>query len=53
MSVDLHCHSSISDGALAPADVVRRAAARGVTMLALTDHDHLGGLAEAARAADG
>ncbi len=51
MSVDLHCHSSISDGALAPADVVRRAAARGVTMLALTDHDHLGGLAEAARAA--
>jgi len=49
--VDLHCHSNVSDGALAPADVVRRAAARGIEMLALTDHDHLGGLAEAAQVA--
>lgn len=47
MSVDLHCHSNISDGKLAPADVVRRAAARGVDLLALTDHDQLDGLAEA------
>lgn len=47
MNADLHCHSTASDGALAPAEVVRRAAARGVTLLALTDHDQLGGLAEA------
>ncbi len=50
--VDLHCHSNVSDGALAPADVVRRAAARGIETLALTDHDHLGGLAEAAQMAE-
>lgn len=47
MSIDLHCHSYISDGALAPAEVVRRAHANGCTLLALTDHDHTGGLAEA------
>ncbi len=49
--VDLHCHSSASDGLLPPADVVRRAAGNGVGLLALTDHDTLGGLAEARQAA--
>src|SRR5471030_1820724 len=44
---DLHCHSTASDGLLAPAEVVRRAAANGVDVLALTDHDELRGLAEA------
>jgi len=48
---DLHCHSTHSDGLLQPAEVVRRAAARGVDVLALTDHDELSGLAEAADAA--
>jgi predicted metal-dependent phosphoesterase TrpH len=48
---DLHCHSTISDGTLAPAEIVRRAAANGVTVLALTDHDELAGLAQAADAA--
>jgi 3',5'-nucleoside bisphosphate phosphatase len=48
---DLHCHSTRSDGLLSPADVVRRAAARGVHVLALTDHDELAGLAEAREAA--
>jgi predicted metal-dependent phosphoesterase TrpH len=48
---DLHCHSTCSDGLLAPAEVVRRAAARGVDVLALTDHDELQGLAEARSAA--
>jgi 3',5'-nucleoside bisphosphate phosphatase len=48
---DLHCHSTISDGMLAPAEVVRRAAANGVSALALTDHDELAGLAEATAAA--
>lgn len=45
--IDLHCHSNISDGALSPAEVVRLAHANGCTMLALTDHDHTGGLSEA------
>ncbi len=48
---DLHCHSTCSDGLLSPADVVSRAASRGVDVLALTDHDQLAGLAEAAEAA--
>lgn len=51
MNVDLHCHSTVSDGWLEPAAVVHRAAANGVDMLALTDHDELGGLEEAERAA--
>lgn len=44
---DLHSHSTFSDGLLAPAALVARAAARGVDVLALTDHDGVGGLAEA------
>ncbi len=52
MKADLHCHSTVSDGLLAPAEVVRRAHANGVDMLALTDHDELGGLAEAKAEAD-
>ncbi|MCE2028949.1 PHP domain-containing protein [Sessilibacter corallicola] len=36
---DLHCHSTCSDGALSPADVVKRAHAQGVQCLAITDHD--------------
>lgn len=51
LCIDLHCHSTASDGALAPADLVARAAEKGVTHLALTDHDTLNGLPEAARAA--
>ncbi|MBU0753283.1 MAG: PHP domain-containing protein [Gammaproteobacteria bacterium] len=47
MNADLHCHSTVSDGLLAPAAVVRRAHGNGVELLALTDHDELGGLAEA------
>lgn len=44
---DLHCHSTASDGALSPADLVLRAQRQGVTTLALTDHDTTAGLAEA------
>lgn len=47
MNVDLHCHSTVSDGALSPAELVRRAGRNGVDVLAVTDHDHLGGLDEA------
>jgi predicted metal-dependent phosphoesterase TrpH len=48
---DLHCHSTSSDGLLAPAAVVQRAASRGVEVLALTDHDDVSGIAEARVAA--
>lgn len=44
--IDLHTHSTHSDGSLTPAELVRRAAAAGVAVLALTDHDTVGGLAE-------
>lgn len=50
--VDLHCHSLASDGSLAPADVVARAAQKGVTTLALTDHDTTDGFEEASIAAE-
>lgn len=48
---DFHCHSTISDGLLPPAEVVRRAANNGVTWLSLTDHDDISGLAAAAEEA--
>jgi predicted metal-dependent phosphoesterase TrpH len=50
LNVDLHCHSTISDGTLLPAAVAARAKANGVDVWALTDHDEIGGIA-AARAA--
>ncbi len=49
--IDLHLHSRASDGSLTPTDLVQLAAARGVRLLALTDHDSLDGLAEAGTAA--
>ena len=48
---DLHCHSTCSDGRLTPTELVERAADKGVTHLALTDHDTVMGLAEAGDAA--
>jgi 3',5'-nucleoside bisphosphate phosphatase len=45
--IDLHSHSNASDGTDAPAKVIRRAAAAGVDVLALTDHDTQAGIAEA------
>ncbi|MCB1790948.1 MAG: PHP domain-containing protein [Gammaproteobacteria bacterium] len=45
---DLHAHSTASDGTLAPAELMRRAQAAGVGVMALTDHDTLAGLDEAA-----
>lgn len=47
---DLQSHSNHSDGALAPAEVVASAAAAGVTLLALTDHDAVDGVGEALEA---
>ena len=45
--IDLHCHSTASDGLLAPSEVVRFAAAKELSAIALTDHDTTAGLAEA------
>ena len=50
--VDFHTHSHFSDGVLAPAELVERARARGVSTLALTDHDTTAGLAAARAACD-
>lgn len=50
--IDLHTHSNASDGALSPADLVRHASREGLKALALTDHDTVGGIAEAAAEAD-
>ena len=51
MKFDLHCHSTCSDGTYAPTEVVQRAHAAGVNVLALTDHDTLAGIDEARAAA--
>lgn len=51
MVADLHCHSRYSDGVEPPAELVRSAAAAGLSVLALTDHDSLEGVSEARAAA--
>jgi predicted metal-dependent phosphoesterase TrpH len=51
-NIDLHTHSNRSDGSLTPAELVQRAAAAGVEVLALTDHDTVAGLPEAQAEAD-
>jgi hypothetical protein len=52
LNADLHSHSTVSDGTLSPRDLVLRAAEQGVGLFSLTDHDELGGLAEAAACAE-
>lgn len=52
MPYDLHTHSTASDGTTSPGEVVRAAAAAGLTGLALTDHDTGAGLVEAAAATE-
>jgi 3',5'-nucleoside bisphosphate phosphatase len=47
LNADLHCHSTVSDGLLTPAEVVRRARENGVELFSLTDHDEIDGLPEA------
>lgn len=49
--IDLHCHSTASDGSLAPAEVVRIAKESGVSAMSLTDHDTVAGNREAAEEA--
>ena len=50
MRIDLHTHSNASDGTDTPAELVRNAAAAGLDVVALTDHDTVSGHAEAAAA---
>lgn len=50
-NADLHCHSIVSDGTLTPEALAARAAANGVELWALTDHDEIGGQQRAAAAA--
>lgn len=48
--IDLHCHSTASDGTFTPAELVRAGAAAGLDVMAITDHDTTGGWDEAAAA---
>lgn len=50
MIFDLHCHSNFSDGVLSPEDLVARAKSRGVSVLAITDHDTIAGVEIAQKA---
>jgi predicted metal-dependent phosphoesterase TrpH len=52
LKVDLHCHSNVSDGVLAPAAVAAYARKSGVDVWALTDHDEVGGIKAARTAAN-
>lgn len=51
-TIDLHVHSTASDGSLSPEAVVRRALGAGLSAIALTDHDTLGGIPEALAAGE-
>jgi predicted metal-dependent phosphoesterase TrpH len=48
--IDLHCHSTASDGTLTPAELVAAGARAGLDVMAITDHDTTGGWAAAAAA---
>jgi 3',5'-nucleoside bisphosphate phosphatase len=49
--IDLHLHTTTSDGRLSPTELVARVAAAGIAVMSVTDHDTVGGLDEARRAA--
>jgi predicted metal-dependent phosphoesterase TrpH len=51
MLIDLHTHSTASDGSFTPSQLIKEAGKRGLSAIALTDHDTVGGLDEAARTA--
>ena len=53
MSVDLHIHSTMSDGTLTPEEIVREACQKKLTVIAITDHDTVAGVRPALRAAEG
>ncbi|CEK10887.1 PHP domain-containing protein [Legionella hackeliae] len=49
--IDLHCHSNFSDGVLSPSELLQKAIASNIKVLALTDHDTIAGLIELHQAA--
>ncbi|HNT05780.1 MAG TPA: PHP domain-containing protein [Anaerolineae bacterium] len=51
--IDLHVHTSASDGEYSPTEIVQQALESGLLAIAITDHDTLGGIAEAQAAAQG
>lgn len=51
--IDLHMHSTFSDGSLTPEELLKEAATLGLSAIALTDHDTTGGLSRFVKAADG
>jgi predicted metal-dependent phosphoesterase TrpH len=50
MRIDLHTHSTVSDGTATPTEVIKAADGAGLNVVALTDHDTTSGWAEAAAA---
>ncbi len=50
--IDLHCHSTVSDGVLTPTEIVNLAGEKGIKVMALTDHDDVDGLATARASAE-
>jgi hypothetical protein len=46
IKIDLHTHSTFSDGTLSPASLVKKARMKGITVLSLTDHDTIDGMGE-------
>jgi predicted metal-dependent phosphoesterase TrpH len=50
--IDLHLHTTASDGSFTPAELVRAAHAAGLTVISVTDHDTIAGIGEASREAD-
>lgn len=53
LNIDLHCHTTASDGNLTPTELVNRAIEKGVDVLAITDHDNFDAYDEAKQAAGG
>ncbi len=51
--IDLHLHTTASDGTLSPSELVARARGRGLSAIAVTDHDTIGGVEEGVRAGAG
>jgi len=49
--IDLHCHTTASDGLITPSDIVRQAAREGISVMAIADHDTVNGLDEAVQTA--
>ena len=50
--IDLHVHSNVSDGTCSPAELVDMACDKGITVMALTDHDSVQGVSEALKRAE-